>query len=95
MKINEIIRQKRRERGFTQGELAGWLNIRRETLSDFERGKTSIGSDTLDSIFGILNLGLYDIKHPGVEEVNPEFGVIIHPLNLRTGKYNIDVERAN
>jgi len=59
MKINEFCRAKRREFNITQKDLAAALGIRTATLCDFERGKSGINSKTLDQMFPILQISLY------------------------------------
>lgn len=43
----------------SQEKLAEKVGVRRSTISDFENGKRSLGSDTLEEIIKILDLGLY------------------------------------
>jgi len=54
--LREIIKEKRKRRGYTQSSLAEKLNVRRATISDYEAGKTDLRSSTLESIFEILRL---------------------------------------
>lgn len=56
--IRETCRLKRIELGMTQSELAERSNIRIATVSDFENGKTSLGSYTLDRILEALDINL-------------------------------------
>lgn len=56
MKINKLVKHRRIERSLTQQELAKQLGIRQATISDFELGKRSIGSKTLDLIFDFLGI---------------------------------------
>ena len=58
-KINEIVRQKRKELKLSQGVLAEKVGIKKQAISLFESGKTSLGSKTLDKILIELDI---DIK---------------------------------
>ena len=55
MNIREIIRSRRKAKYMTQGELAEGI-CSKNTITNFELGKTTIGSDKLDLLFDKLNL---------------------------------------
>jgi len=61
MKIHEYCRHHRRVMKYTQGDLAKMVGVRQATISDFETGKRSLGSDTLDRILMVLNVDLDQI----------------------------------
>ena len=48
--IGDIIKYIRKEKNYTQEELASKINIGRSTLSDYEREKTDINFDTIRMI---------------------------------------------
>lgn len=58
-KINEIVRQKRKELNLSIEKLSKKTGIRTATISEFETGKRSIGSKLLNKILTELEL---DIK---------------------------------
>ena len=54
--LRKIIITARKQQGFTQRSLAETLGIRQATLSEFESGKRSIRSDTLEKIIKFLEI---------------------------------------
>lgn len=53
--IRELIIRKRKELDFTQIDLAKKTGLTPSQISNFESGKTTLRSDTLDKIFDVLN----------------------------------------
>ena len=58
MKINEIIRKKRREKEISQTQLAEYANVDQSSISRFESGRGGISSKTLDKLFQILDIDI-------------------------------------
>ena len=58
-KINEIVRQKRKDLNLTQADLAKRVGTRTATINEFEMDKRSLGSKLLEKVLTELNL---DIK---------------------------------
>lgn len=58
MTLRQTIIKARKDNGISQKSLSERCGIRQATLCDFERGKTSIGSDTLEKLMSILGLEL-------------------------------------
>lgn len=56
--LREKIIKARKEQGLTQKDLAKKVGVRQATISDFERGKTNLNSNTLEKIFEILNINI-------------------------------------
>ena len=56
IRVGRSIRTFRRERGWTQEELAGLAGIMRANLSNIELGKVEAGIATLESIAKALSL---------------------------------------
>lgn len=52
----------------TQAQLAARVGIRRQALSEIERGKNWPGPATLDSLLDILDLGWEHVAHPVASE---------------------------
>jgi transcriptional regulator with XRE-family HTH domain len=59
--IREAIKNRRQQLGITQAGLARIVGVRQATISDFERGRHSLSSDTLEKILKELNLNLSGI----------------------------------
>lgn len=55
-KIEELIKELRLKKGFTQEKVAGYLNISQRSYSDYESGKTHISTSSL-----VLLAKLYDV----------------------------------
>ena len=62
MKINELIQERRKAMGISQKDLSEKADIRVATLSDFEKGKSGLNSNTLEKIMEILNLEIKSIS---------------------------------
>ena len=60
--INETCRQKRRAMGMRQAQLAELAQTTQSTIANFEAGKTSITSKTLDRILATLGLDVSEIS---------------------------------
>ena len=60
--INETCRQKRRAMELSQAELAKLAQTTQSTIANFEAGKTSITSKTLDRILTTLGLDVSEIS---------------------------------
>lgn len=56
MKLHERVRAARIAKGMTITQLAILVGARRATISDFENGKRSILSGTLDKILRVLEV---------------------------------------
>lgn len=53
--IGKIIKTMRREKGYTQEELAELTFLGRSTLSDYERMKTDINFETIEKIANVCD----------------------------------------
>ncbi len=62
MSINKTCRQKRRAMELSQAELAKLAQTTQSTIANFEAGKTSIASKTLDRILTTLGLDVSEIS---------------------------------
>lgn len=60
-KINETLRQLRRDSGMTQEQVAGQLGVTRQALSGYESGRTQPGLDTLQRLADIYRVELADL----------------------------------
>ncbi len=58
MKINDIIHNRRKEFGISQRELSRLSGVRAAAISEFESGKKSIYSHSLEKLCKILELVL-------------------------------------
>ena len=56
--FKHIIISERKRQGLTQSLLAEKVGVRQATISDFESGKTELGSDTLQQIISILGIDI-------------------------------------
>lgn len=56
--LREQIIKARKEQGYTQGSLAEKIGVRQATISEFESGKRSLGSDILEKIITTLDLNI-------------------------------------
>ena len=59
----------------TQAQVAGQAGIRRQTLSQIERGAAWPGPATLDALLDILELGWEHVAHPVASGSNPRYYV--------------------
>ena len=59
MKIGELIRQKREEKGLTLKEVAEKCGMQRSNLSEIELGKRNVSETIFKKIFKVLGLDLY------------------------------------
>lgn len=60
-KINETLRQLRRDSGMTQEQVAAQLGVTRQALSGYESGRTQPGLDTLQRLAHIYRVELTDL----------------------------------
>ncbi len=74
--ILELIREKRKERGITQADMAAKLGISQSAYKDIEIGKTDLKVRTLQQIADILGIDLFAKKSNNKEQsliaINPE-----------------------
>ena len=74
--ILELIRERRKELGITQADMAGKLGISQSAYKDIEIGKTDLKVKTLEQIAKILGIDFFDRKKHTKEQalvvVNPE-----------------------
>lgn len=86
--LRQQIVKVRKEQGFTQGILAEKIGVRQATISEFESGKRSLGSDILEKIINILNIDIMNI----IEEKNMQLKLSdeIAKELLSKGVENID-----
>jgi len=56
MKLRQIIKSRRKELNYTQKELAFLCSLSHQTVNNFERGRSQLGSDSLDKMLDILDL---------------------------------------
>lgn len=61
VKINETLRQLRRDSGMTQEQVAAQLGVTRQALSGYESGRTQPGLDTLQRLADIYEVELTDL----------------------------------
>ena len=74
--ILELIRERRKELGITQAEMAAKLGISQSAYKDIEIGKTDLKVKTLQQIANILGIDFLDKRKSSKEQslvvVNPE-----------------------
>ena len=56
MKLRQIIKSRREELGMNQDELSLRCNICKQTISNFEVGRSQLGSDSIDKVLEVLDL---------------------------------------
>ena len=56
MQMKDIIRKKRRECGYTQEQLAGWMDVSIQMVSNLERGNKAIRIDNLVRLSELLQV---------------------------------------
>lgn len=56
MTLREIVVSRRKEAGLTQAELAEKSGLTQAQLSNFESGKSTLNSDSLDKLFAVLRM---------------------------------------
>jgi len=91
-----MLRQKiitaRKQQGLTQKDLAEKLGIRQATLSEFESGKRSLRSDTLETIINFLNLDIMQRKqYTEKEKISYEFGLEVRKAGEKMKAENMQV----
>ncbi|PXV66856.1 helix-turn-helix protein [Dysgonomonas alginatilytica] len=52
--LHTILRERREELGMTQKQLAEKIGVREATISDFETGKSTVNSNIIKNILGVL-----------------------------------------
>ncbi|HEY8390662.1 MAG TPA: helix-turn-helix transcriptional regulator [Clostridia bacterium] len=68
--LGQIIRNKRKEKKFTQKYLAKQIGLSRNYLSDIENGRYMPSVETLIRIASILELDLNSLKSININEVS-------------------------
>lgn len=58
MMLAELIRSHRRKAGLTQARLAELAGVGKTVVWDLEHGKESVRWDTLQKLFGVLNVSV-------------------------------------
>ncbi|MBQ3367846.1 helix-turn-helix transcriptional regulator [bacterium] len=97
MQHSEIIKILRSELGLTQKDFAEKFNLKRQQLSDIERGKTKISAETILLIVQKLNLNptwlltgegqmLYSPDYPLSSDLSDKIKKIVHELPLKRQK---------
>ena len=71
--LGNTLKEIRTEKGFTQDDLANYLNVKRQTYSAYERGVSVPDANTLKSIADFLNVSTdfllsREIKNPPASE---------------------------
>jgi len=61
MKINELVKEKRKSLKMTQTVLSSKTGIAVSTISEFEAGKHALGSDNLEKIMEVLKLRITEV----------------------------------
>lgn len=54
MKLYELIKQKREDKGYTQDDVARFLNVTRQAVQNWEKDKRAIPNELLADYFGLL-----------------------------------------
>jgi len=76
VEILELIREKRKEKGITQADMAGKLGISQSAYKDIELGKTDLKVRTLQQIADVLGINLFSERGGKQEQslvaVNPQ-----------------------
>lgn len=61
MKLYELIKQKREDKGYTQDDVARFLNVTRQAVQNWEKNKRAIPNDLLADYFGFLGFNAHEI----------------------------------
>ncbi|MGL4690291.1 MAG: DNA/RNA helicase domain-containing protein, partial [Leuconostoc mesenteroides] len=61
MKLYELIKQKRENKGYTQDDVARFLNVTRQAVQNWEKNKRAIPNDLLADYFGFLGFNAHEI----------------------------------
>lgn len=61
MNYKENLKKLRKEKGYTQETLAKALNIKTQTVINWEQGKTQTNFETLEQLTKILNCSYEDL----------------------------------
>lgn len=82
--INEKLVQFRKKKGLSQQEVADYLNITRQTVSNWECGQGSPSLDKAKELCSLYNVSLDDLVGNDIEVVSPTVNLYI--LNALIGK---------
>lgn len=92
MPLNSVIREKRKEAGLTQEEIADYLGVSAPAVSKWEKGSTSPDITLLPTLARLLKIDLNTLfcfdTEPDKEEVNQickEIVDVIHKKGFKTG----------
>lgn len=61
MKLYELIKQKREDKGYTQDDVARFLNVTRQAVQNWEKNKRAIPNELLADYFGFLGFNAHEI----------------------------------
>ncbi|WP_029508880.1 helix-turn-helix domain-containing protein [Leuconostoc lactis] len=61
MKLYELIKQKREDKGYTQDDVARFLNVTRQAVQNWEKNKRAIPNELLADYFGLLGFNAHEI----------------------------------
>ena len=92
MPLNNVIREKRKEAGLTQEEIADYLGVSAPAVSKWEKGSTSPDITLLPALARLLKIDINTLlcfnTEPAKEEVNricKEIVDVIHKNGFETG----------
>ncbi len=66
--LREVIKEFRKKRGYTQGDVAERLGIGQVAYSHLENGKNKLGQEHLYALSNILDTNLYEVLFRGYED---------------------------
>jgi transcriptional regulator with XRE-family HTH domain len=87
--LKEQIIKARKEQGLTQKDLALKIGVRKATISDFETGKTALGSDILEKIINVLSINVMKI----LDEKKMQLELSKSIANILVTNYNINIKQ--
>lgn len=61
MRLNDTLRQLRKEKGLTQDQLGERIHVSRATIGKYESGETEVDQNTFDAICNVLNVEPLDL----------------------------------
>lgn len=82
MKINELLRWRRRNRGLSQDKVAHWAGVTQARLSKFESGRLDVRLSTALNIASALDMQLVAVAKEDITKVNKlldEQQIHVHP----------------
>jgi transcriptional regulator with XRE-family HTH domain len=85
VEILELIKERRKEKGITQSEMATKLGISQSAYKDIEIGKTDLKVRTLQQIADILGIDLFSKKGTNQEQSL----IAVNPENIYTDLYEL------